>query len=313
MEYCILGRTGLRVSVAGLGCGGPSRLGLKDNKTEKEASALVRQALEIGVNFIDTAEAYGTESIVGEALEGFPREQLVISTKKAPPSSDRSDPAGELRKAVEQSLRRLKTDYVDIFHLHGVEPGQYTNALETLYPALEKMRAEGKIRFVGITEAFVPDPDHCMLQQALKDNCWDVVMVGFNMLNQGARSAVFPGAIENNVGTLVMFAVRRALSQTARLKEIWADLKQKGLIGPKWRDGDDPLEFLTHDRIASTIPEAAYRYCRHQPGVHVVLTGTGNPEHLKANIDSILKPPLPEPVLERIREIFGGLSCLTGN
>ncbi len=313
MEYIVLGRTGLKASVAGLGCGGPSRLGLKGNKTEKEAVALVRRALEMGINFIDTAEGYGTEHIVGEAIGAFSREEIVISTKKAPPFSDHRDPTGELKKGVEQSLRRLKTDYVDIFHLHGVEPQQYTDAVGVLYPALEKMRQEGKVRFAGITEAFAVDTEHRMLQRALKDNCWDVVMVGFNMLNQTARGALFPETTKNQMGTLVMFAVRKALSQTARLKEIWADLKQKGLIDSKWRDAENPLEFLTQEGIAATMPEAAYRYCRHEPGVHVVLTGTGNQEHLKANVESILKPPLPEPALERIREIFGGLDCINGN
>ncbi len=312
MEYTILGRTGLRVSVAGLGCGGPSRLGLKDGKTEKEAVGLVRLALEKGINFIDTAEGYGTEHIVGKAIEAFPRQGLILSTKK-PPFFDHGDPSGELRKGVEQSLRRLKTDYVDIFHLHGVEPEQYAGALENFYPALEKMRAEGKIRFIGITEGFAVDTQHRMLQRALQDHCWDVVMVGFNMLNQTARNVVFPEAIKNNIGTLLMFAVRKALSRTTRLKEIWAGLKAKGLIDSKWRSSEDPLGFLIDERNASSLPEAAYRYCRYEPGVHVVLTGTGNPQHLKANVESILKPPLPQEALERVREIFGGLDCLNGN
>ncbi len=313
MEYDILGRTGLRVGVAGLGCGGPSRLGLRDNKTEKESVVLVRRALDMGVNFIDTAEAYGTEQIVGEAIEGFSRDEIVISTKKAPPSSDHRDPAGELKKGLEQSLRRLKTDYVDIFHLHGVEPDDYSYALNVLHPVLLRMREEGKIRFLGITEAFVEDTEHRMLQRALEDNCWDVVMVGFNILNQGARTLVFPKSIKNNVGVLVMFAVRRALSQPSRLKEIWAELREKGLISLEWSDSDDPLEFLIREGNASTLPEAAYRYCRHEPGVHVVLTGTGNLEHLKANVGSLVKPPLPEAARSRIRAIFGGSNCITGN
>ena len=72
MEYVMLGRTGLRVSVAGLGCGGFSRLGLGTGKSNAEAVALVRQALDMGVNLLDTAAAYGTEAIVGEAIKHVP-------------------------------------------------------------------------------------------------------------------------------------------------------------------------------------------------------------------------------------------------
>jgi aryl-alcohol dehydrogenase-like predicted oxidoreductase len=302
----------LKVSVAGLGCGGPSRLGLRNNKTEKESIALVRQALDMGVNLLDTAEVYGTEEIVGKALEGIPRDRVIISTKKAFPLRDPKDPVGELRKSLEQSLRRLRTDYIDIYHAHGVEPQEYPYVLDKLVPELLRLKEQGKIRFLGITEAFVEDTKHHMLEQALEDDYWDVVMVGFNILNQSARASVLSRTLKKNVGGLVMFAVRRALSQPARLKEIWAELKQKGLVDAG-SNVDDPLEFLIKEGSSSTIPEAAYRYCRHEPGAHVVLTGTGSADHLKANIESLTKPPLPAAVTARLTEIFARVDCITGN
>ena len=313
MEYTILGRSGLRVSVAGLGCGGPSRLGLRANGTEKNAVALVSQALDMGVNFLDTAEVYGTEEIVGKAIATVPRDKIVISTKKAFPLADPSDPAGEVRKSLEQSLRRLRTDYIDIYHAHGVEPGDYAYASTTLLPVLLKMRQEGKVRFVAISEAFVEDPAHSMLQQALDNNHWDIIMAGFNILNQSARNRVFSKTLQENVGILVMFAVRRALSQPGRLREVWAELVQKGLVDRGACNSDDPLDFLIRDGKASTIVDAAYRFCRYEPGVHVVLSGTGSADHLKANIESLTKPPLPESVTARLREIFGKVDCITGN
>src|ERR1700735_5277884 len=81
MDYTTLGRTGLKVSVAGLGCGGNSRLGLSTGKTEADAVALVRTALDLGVNLIDTAAAYGTEAVVGRALRGVTRDNVVVCTK----------------------------------------------------------------------------------------------------------------------------------------------------------------------------------------------------------------------------------------
>ncbi len=312
MEYNILGRSGLKVSVVGLGCGGPSQLGQRANKSEKESIVLVRQALDMGINFLDTAEVYSTESIVGNAIREISRDRVVISTKKHPPSPHSADPAKELRKGLEQSLRKLKTDYVDIYHLHGIAPEQYPFSLDTLAPVLLKMREEGKIRCLGITEAFVPDPEHQMAQQAVEDGCWDVVMVGFNMLNQTARYCVFPKTLEKGIGVLVMFALRKALSRPSRLKQVVTELKQKGLV-PGSCNSESPLEFLTRDGKASTIPDAAYRYCRHEPGTHVILTGTGNPEHLRANVDSLLKPPLPEEDLLRLRGLFGRVNCITGD
>ncbi len=177
MQYTTLGRTGLKVSVAGLGCGGHSRLGQRTGKTEQESIGVVRQALDLGINLIDTAEAYKTEKIVGKAIQGIRRDQIVISTKKLCPSLDSKNPSGELRRGVEQSLKRLQTDYVDVFYLHGVRPKQYQYARDTLAPVLLQLREEGKIRFIGVTEAFIPDPQHAMLKLALEDDCWDVMMV----------------------------------------------------------------------------------------------------------------------------------------
>ncbi len=313
MEYTILGRSGLKVSIAGLGCGGHSRLGQTGGKSEKHSMALVRQALDMGINFIDTAEAYGTEAIVGKAVQEVSRDQVVISTKTIPPPSDHSDPTADLNKALDQSLRRLRTDYVDVYHLHGVRPEQYRFARNTLAPVLLRMREQGKIRSLGITEIFTADSGHRMLQEALEEDFWDVVMVGFNLLNPSARERVFSKTLEKNIGVLIMFAVRRALSQPAELKKVVTQLKQKGEVRPDSCDSENPLDFLTQEDKASTIPEAAYRYCRYEPGAHVVLTGTGNPEHLQANLDSLLKPPLVQADLQRLQEIFGNVDSVSGN
>ena len=313
MQYTTLGRTGLRVSVAGLGCGGHSRLGQKAGKTEQESVGVVRQALDLGINLIDTAEAYGTESIVGKAIQDVRRDQVVISTKKLCPDPEGDDPSGELRRGVEHSLKRLQTDYVDVFYLHGVRPEQYQYAYDTLAPVLGRLREEGKVRFLGVTEAFIPDPQHAMLKRALKDDCWDAVMVGFNLLNQSARQRVFPHTQAKNIGTMGMFAVRNALSRPAHLKKILAELGDKNQIDPALCETPDVLGFLTDTGKAETIPEAAYRYCRYEPGLDSVLTGTGNIAHLKENIAALLKEPLPSADCGRLAALFGQVDCVSGN
>ena len=314
MDYTTLGRTGLKVSVAGLGCGGPSRLGMRSGpQGEANAIAIIREALDLGVNFIDTAENYRTEGVVGKAIAGIPRERLVISTKKTLPSANDRDLEKEFRRGLDQSLKSLGTDYIDIYHLHGVEPSDYEFAKTKLMPIMRKLRDERRIRFIGVTEGFVPDPAHRMLEESLAENLWDVVMVGFNLLNVSARRTVFPLTREYGIGVLNMFAVRRALSQPARLKELCNELLRGGLISRDELNPDDPLDFVLRETDATTLPEAAYRFCRHEPGVHVVLTGTGNIEHLRENIRAILNPPLPRTVLQRLDRLFGKLEHLTGN
>jgi aryl-alcohol dehydrogenase-like predicted oxidoreductase len=314
VEYTTLGRTELKVSVAGLGCGGPSRLGMRnDSQGEKQAISLVKQALDLGVNFLDTAQTYGTEAIVGKAIAGMPRDRVVISTKKTLPAMDHPHPEEEIRSGLEQSLKLLGTDYIDVYHLHGVEPKDYRFSKQRLMPVMSRLKEQGKIRFIGVTEGFVTDPAHHMLQDSLAEGLWDVVMVGFNLLNPCARKTVFPVTIVNRVGTLNMFAVRRALSQPQRLKELMTELVANGAIPRDALNSDEPLDFVLRDSDARTLPEAAYRFCRHEPGVEVVLTGTGNPAHLQENIAAILQPPLPDRVLTKLTELFGALDYLTGN
>ncbi len=308
MNYTNLGNTGLRVSVVGLGCGGPSRLGQRAGKGTDHSVRLVRKALDLGVNFLDTAENYGTEEIVGAAIRGVPRDRVVVSTKKIMPEPGEADPAGTMRAGVEASLKRLGTDYVDVFHLHGVGDARYRFAADVMAPVLTELREAGKIRAVGITEEFPANPRHEMLQRGLQDPWWDVIMVGFNLLNPSARRSVFPLTLEKGVGTLVMFAVRRALSQPASLEKLLREMEQRGLVEP----GAD-LGFLTENGCAGNLTEAAYRFCVHEPGADVVLTGTGDEEHLEANIAAALEPPLPPAALERLVALFGEVDSVTGN
>jgi L-galactose dehydrogenase len=151
-----------------------------------------------------------------------------------------------------------------------------------------------------------------MLRRALDDDCWDVMMVGFNLLNPSARRYVFPRAIEKNIGIEIMFAVRRALSDPERLRSTIEELTGQGQLDGLI-DTTDPLAFLLEDGTAESIVEAAYRFARHEPGTHVVLTGTGNVAHLDENVCSLSRGPLPQPALDRLEQLFGHLESLTGN
>ena len=314
MDYTTLGRTGLKVSVMGLGCGGPSRIGmgyLKDKiKTKKESVSLIRQALDSGINFIDTAEVYRTEKIVGEAMKGIERESVIISTKKLTWAKITPE---EVKKSLEKSLNSLGTDYIDIYHLHGVIPKDYEYLVLEIVPTLQKLQEEGKIRFIGITERFDVDTQHNMLQRALEDDIWDVMMVGFNILNQSARDRVFPKTMKKNIGVLVMFAVRLALSRPERLTQIIKKLIENKQVKISGFDKKNPLNFLIHKGGAKNLVDAAYRFCLYETGTHVILSGTGNPNHLKANIESFSRPPLPQDDLAKIKKIFHNVDSVSGH
>ena len=309
MDYTVLGRTGLKVTVMGIGCGGPSRVGQRAGRTEAESVDIVRQALDAGINFIDTSERYGTEEIVGKAIKGIDRGSVVLSTKKG--TRERITP-DDVRKSLEGSLKRLGTDYIDIYHLHGVILPDYDYLVSEIAPTLQKMRQQGKIRFIGITERFSPDPQHLMLQRALQDDIWDVMMVGFNMLNQSARDRVFAKTIDKNIDVLIMFAVRLALSRPERLNQVIAELIDRKQVDPSDIDESDPLGFLIHEGGAVSLPDAAYRFCRYEPGTHVTLSGTGNPNHLKANIESFYRPPLPHEDRMKLEHIFRNVDSVSG-
>ncbi len=313
MERTTLGRTGLSVSVMGLGCGGHSRLGLATGGSEENAVAVVQRARTLGVNFFDTAEGYGTETAVGKALAETPRGEVVLSTKVGPRGENGPRSPAGLTERVDGCLRRLGTDYVDVLHLHGVRAADYDHCRSELVPALRALRDAGKIRFLGITEAFGPDPSHEMLTRAVRDDCWDVMMVGFNLLNQSARERVFPVTQTKNIGVLDMFAVRRALAKPDALRELVADLARQGRLDGRDWDKDDPLGFLLDGGAASSMTDAAYRFCRYEPGVHVVLSGTGSVAHLEANAASLSAPPLPAEVTDRLRRLFAGIDSVSGN
>jgi aryl-alcohol dehydrogenase-like predicted oxidoreductase len=308
MQTVRLGRTELEVSVAGLGCGGRSRLGMARGKDVHHAADMVRRALDLGITYIDTARAYGTEEAVGLGLKGR-RDEAVISTKAGVARRGGEQvSAADMARYVDESLTRLATDRIDVFLLHGLRLQDYRHAVEVILPELQRAKAAGKIRFIAASEQFGDDTGHALLQQALPDDHFDVVMVGFNLLNPSARSRVFPATRAHDVGTLIMFAVREALSRPDELNKVVGQLIARGQVDAASVDASDPLGFL-----GVPVVEAAYRYCRHEPGAHVILTGTGDPEHLEANVASILAPPLGPEVLARLDAIFGRVDSVSGN
>lgn len=306
MDYRPLGNTGLTVSVAGLGCGGNSRLGLGRGASFDECVSVVHTAIETGVNFLDTAEAYGTEEIVGAAVRSHDRARLVISTKAIFRGSDET--AKSVTAKVEASLKRLGLDHVDIFHFHAVGPESYAHHRDVLAPALLRLKEQGKVRHIGITETGPRDPEQKMLAMAIEESPWEVIMLAYSLMNQGARRSVFPVTERRGIGTLLMFVVRNIFSNDAYRRDVFAKLVEQGALDASILANGDPLGFLVTEGGAKSITDAAYRYARHEQGADVILFGTGNKAHVRANVESILRPALPAPVIERLHASFGHLT-----
>ena len=313
MLYRTLGRTGLEVSLLGVGTGGPSNFGQRSGVPEADIHRLVRRALDVGVNIFDTAAGYrDSEAILGRALTGVPRDRYYVATKFTPERDDEIVTPEDVVASVERSLTRLQTDNVEILQFHGVRPLQYRAVMERLLPTVLKLQDQGKCRWIGITEQYGEDGAHETLQMALEDDHFDTAMVGYNMLNQSADNLVYPQCLEHNVGVFIMFAVRRVLARQDRLEQTIADLKQRGLVAPDAVPDSQPLDWLIHDNVDS-IASAAYKFTAMHPAVSTVLSGTANLEHFENNLRALEDPMLPEADYARLHELFGRVTDSIGN
>ncbi|MAG36441.1 MAG: aldo/keto reductase [Dehalococcoidia bacterium] len=315
MEYRRFGRTGLQVSVAGLGTGGPSNLGQNTGVSETDAIRVVRRALDLGINLIDTAAAYNqSEAILGRALRDVPRDRYVLASKFM--ANDQQEgtlfPLEVLEQSLHESLRLLGVEYLDVFQFHGVQASLYDQVMEHFLPDARRWQQQGKFRFLGLSENFRTDGTHEMLKKALADDHFDTMMVGYNLLAPGAEHVVLPEAQRRDVGVMVMFAVRRVLSQPAYLTETIQGLKARGVLAKDAVPDDRPLDWLLHDHVES-VPSAAYKFVAGHPAISTVLTGTGSIAHLEANVESLVGAPLPAADRARILSLFGHVEESIGN
>lgn len=310
MQYRILGRTGLKVSRLGLGTGGPSRLGQSKGVSVREQDALLRRCLELGINLFDTAEHYGrSEEILGRALAGVPRGSYVLATKWGHAGQQGALRAPEeLAESIERSLRRLRTDRIDVMQFHGLAADQYDAVVERLYPVMDRFKQQGKIGFIGFSTNST-DPTHDAAIRALNahPHLWDTIMLKYGILYQSAAKAALPLARQHDVGIINMAAVRLDLSLPDRLAAVVADWKRRGVVPAGSLPDEDPLGWLVHDDVDSVV-SAGYKFGASHPAVSTVLTGTANLAHLERNVAAIEKPSLPEPDMRRLKSVFSEIA-----
>lgn len=313
MEFRTLGRTGLRISAAGLGGGGLSCLGLKQGRTEKEVVSLIHKALDAGINLLDTSERNGTEPVISKALKSHDRGRLILSSKRGVSAGTHRFTPAEISRSIDDCLVSLGTDYIDVFSFHGVLPEEYDYVVDTLLPCLTNARTAGKVRFCGITEVFKWDTSHQMLQKAVMDDCWDVIMVGYSLINFSADEYLFDQVRQRNTGVLGMYAVRNAL----RGEDTFLAMLKNLVDSRKLRAGIDEEEvlnlLLNENGHRITVTELAYRFCLSNPSIHSVLIGTGNPLHLEENLCAINRSTLSPEKLQVIHSLFSGIDTVSGH
>ncbi|MFC9680311.1 aldo/keto reductase [Streptomyces sp. NPDC056948] len=303
MQYRTLGRTGVQVSSLALGAMNFGRIG---RTTQDEATALVDAALEAGINLIDTADMYGrgeSEEMVGKAIVGR-REDIVLATKASMPMSEERNHQGASRRwlvtALDDSLRRLGVDHVDLFQIHRWDPR--TGDEETL-AALTDLQRAGKIRYFG--SSTFPAYRIVQAQWAARElhlSRYVTEQPGYSVLQRGIETHVLPVTQEYGLGVLVWSplasgwltgAIREGRDITTNRSAFMPERFDTSL--PANRARLDAVERLAEvaDQAGLTMIQLALGFVTAHPGVTSALIGPRTPDHLAAQLaaaDTVLTP-----------------------
>ncbi len=206
MEKRRLGRTGLKVSVLGYGAGAVGGLFTKGRPADQERAAA--RAIEAGINYFDTAALYGngeSERNLGRVLKTL-KADVIVGTKVRLSPEHRADVAKAIAQGMDDSLKRMGRDHVDLFQLHNPLVAQDSDdklaidiALNEVAPALEKLRKAGKTRFIGLSGV----GETAALQRAIDSKLFDTVQVVYNALNPSAGGPMPKGAPGQDYGRLL--------------------------------------------------------------------------------------------------------------
>lgn len=307
MNYRKLGRTNFRVSEIGYGAwgvGGMQWLG----GTDDESLTALRRAIELGVNFIDTALAYGdghSEQLVGQVVREAGR-NIYVATKVPP--KNQLWPAREgvgiefvfpydyIVRSAEESLRNLKLDAIDLLQLHVWNPEWIDR--DEWRRAFEDLKRDGKIRAVGFSLTD-HDPDSGL--GAIRTGLIDAVQVIYNVFDQGAARTLFPLCIKENIGVLA----RVPLDEGGLTGKIDAntkfppgDFRESYFSGDRKRQVAEHVAALRRDLSdGADLPGTALRFCLSDPAVSAVIPGMRTVRHVESNAALSAQGPLPKETL----------------
>jgi aryl-alcohol dehydrogenase-like predicted oxidoreductase len=302
MKQRVLGRTNLAVSELALGGLFVSEYG----GAFEQGRAAVRRALELGINYIDTAPGYlNSEEVLGKALEGV-TQPLILSTKLGGrPQPFEPQNRDCLMRSVEESLRLLKRDRIDILMIHEPDrQGQYAwwTDLERVHgPVLEvlaDLRRQGVIRFTGLggTTAYE-------IARVMATGLFDVVLTAFNynVIWREAEHEILPLAKRLNMGVIIGSPLQQGSLAKRFDAEVNDPKRCRWLSKPRREQFQALYRYL--DEIALPLPEVAMRFTISNPDISCVLSGARSAEEVERNAAAIGKGPLPAEVLARLKAI----------
>jgi len=311
MEYRVLGRTGLRVSALAFGCGDVGGLMVRGTPADRERG--VARALELGINYLDTAPAYGSgesEKNLGRVLRAL-KPSVVVGTKWRLAAADLADVAGAVARSVETSLGRLALEHVDLLHLHNLigrvgdeRPLGVARVLEAVVPAVRRLQEQGKVRFFGVTAS----GETGALHRVIASGAVDTAQAVFNLLNPSGAYAVPVGyptqdydrlltlAREQGVGTIgIRVLAGGALSGTVERHPTAIPTVAPIASGPDYATDAARarrLEPLVAQGHAGSLVEAALRFAITGDAMSTVLIGCSDLAQLDYAVAAVNKGPL---------------------
>lgn len=288
MKYRELGKTGLRVSAIGLGT--MVHAGHFGAMKDSESLSAIQAAFDLGVNFIDTSDAYGagySEKLLGDALKGK-RDKVILATKGGnvmvgPNRGKRVFEPDYISRVMDESLQRLQTDYIDLYQLHNptvevIERGE-------VWTVLERAKQAGKIRHYGVSINTMEEG-----MAAVTDGRAETVQVEYNLLAQEPRETIFPLAQQARVGIIARVPLKRGIltGKMTRADEARFQGKDvrarsfKGEAFAKELAKAERLKFLVHGPVKN-LCQAAIAFCIAHPAVGVVIPGARNAAQMREN------------------------------
>lgn len=313
MQYRRLGRTGMEVSEIGFGAWGIGA-GMWRGADDRESLRALHTAADLGVNFFDTALVYGnghSEELVGRFVKERP-ERIYVATKVPPKNRlwparpgiplQEVFPADHVIRSVEQSLRNLQMDSVDLLQLHvwndeWLDQGDW-------YAPIERLKRDGLIRFFGVS---INDHQPWNALRLIDTGLVDTVQVIFNIFDQSPKEELFPACLEKDVGVIVRVPFDEgALTGKVRRDTSFppGDFREHYFRGDRKLQVEErvkKLEALLNDEVP-TLPELALRFCLSPEAVSTVIPGMRKVEHVRANCAVSDGKRLPENLLRELEK-----------
>jgi aryl-alcohol dehydrogenase-like predicted oxidoreductase len=308
MKYRTLGKTDLRVSIVGLGT--MVHAGHFGPMKDSESLEAIETALELGVNFIDTSDAYGAgygETLLGNALKGK-RNKIVLATKGGnvmvgPNRGKRIFEPDYISRVMDESLRRLQTDYIDLYQLHN--PTVDVIERGAVWEVLERAKEAGKIRHYGVSINSMEEG-----KAAVKDGRAETIQVEYNLLAQEPAEAFFSAAQQANVGIIARVPLKRGiltgkLQQSDEQRFQGEDVRARSFKGDAFAKElakAEQLKFLVHGAVKS-LGQVAIAFCVAHLAVSVVIPGARNAEQMRENA-AAADIEIPATDLEKVADFW---------